>query len=272
MTGAGEPARGKTPAPAPAGAARRAGARLASFLRFLPALPAAARRCLSPRASSSRRRGLPAALRAGAGIALLLLAALAALPSPAEAQNVLVSNLGDRSGSGRNDIFAQSFTTGDHAQGYILSSVGIRTNTTAGAINTFRVRILEDSSGNPGSTVIATLIGPAAGIRNVVTVFTAPSDTTLAANTTYYVEAGQTDGTGGFNHVTTSSNAEDSGASSSWSIGNGRYRRDSESDSWSSRNSSARIAINGFAVNSAGDYTPPALRTDLAYLACPNRC
>ena len=34
---------------------------------------------------------MPAALRAGAGIALLLLAALAALPSPAEAQNVLVS-------------------------------------------------------------------------------------------------------------------------------------------------------------------------------------
>ena len=104
--------------------------------------------------------------------------------------------------------------------------------------------------------------------RNVrSTVFTAPSNTTLAANTTYYVEAGQTDGTGGLpDHVTTSSNAEDSGASSRrWSIGNGRYRRDNETDSWSSRNSSAQffncIAINGFAVNSAGDYTPPALRT-----------
>ena len=266
VTGAGAPARGVRPAPAPAGAARRAGARLASFLRFLPALTAAARRCLSPRASSSRRRGLPAAPRAGAGIALLLLAALTvigALPSPAAAQNVLVSNMGDRSGSGRNEIFAQPFTTGDHAQGYILSSVGIRTNTTAGDIDTFRVRILSDSSGNPGSTVIATLTGPAAGIRNVVTVFTAPSDTTLAANTTYYVEAGQTDGTGGFNHVTTSSNAEDSGASSGWSIGNGRYRRDSESDSWGSSTSSVRLRINGFAVNSAGDYTPPALRTSL---------
>ena len=47
----------------------------------------AARRCLSPRAVSSRRRGLPAALRAGAGIALLLVAALVAVPMPASAQS-----------------------------------------------------------------------------------------------------------------------------------------------------------------------------------------
>ena len=243
MTGVNAPARGGTPARAAAGAARRADGRLPS-----------ARRCLRPRASSSRR--------GAAGIALLLLAALAALPSPAQAQNVLVSNIGDRSGNSRNEIFAQPFRTGDHAQGYVLSSVGIRTNTTRGAIDTFRVRILEDSNGNPGSTVIATLTGPAAGIIRVITDFTATANTTLAANTTYYVEAAQTDGTGGFNSVTTSSNAEDSGAASGWSIGNHRYWRNSESDSWIFSPSSTRIRISGFAVNSAGDYTPPRRRSE----------
>ena len=52
-----------------------------------PAPAGAARRRLSPRAVSSRRGGLPAAAaRAGAGIALLLLAAVCAYSPRAEAQ------------------------------------------------------------------------------------------------------------------------------------------------------------------------------------------
>ena len=250
-------------APAPAGAARRAGARLASFLRFLPALPAAARRCLSPRASSSRRRGLPAALRAGAGIALLLLAALAALPSPAQAQNVLVSNTGQSRNTSFNDIFAQSFRTGGNTGGYILSSIGIRMGNFSGNPNTsnYRAEILSNSGSSPGSVAV-TLTNPSSFTKNGVSFFTAPPNTTMTANTTYWVKVAQTDGTDGLpDYWTTSSDSEDSGKASGWNIGNGHLKRENETDSWSNRSDSAIIRISGFAVNSVGDYTPPALRT-----------
>ena len=84
----------------------------------------------------------------------------------------------------------------------------------------YRVRILSDSSGNPGSTVIATLMNPSSFTRNSVNVFTALANTTLAANTTYYVEAAQTDGSGGLplsfaNFV----QREDSGSSSGGASG-----------------------------------------------------
>ena len=265
MTGAGAPARSVRPAPAPAGAAQRAGARLPSFLRFFPA---AARRCLSPPASSSRRGGLPAALRAGAGIALLLLAALAALPSPAQAQNVLVSNTEQSTTSEARRYFAQPFTTGGNTGGYILSNVGIGVGTAlgSGTISDFRARILADSSGSPGSTVIATLTNPSSFTANAVNVFSAPGNPTLAANTTYYVEFVKTSGGELFSAIAafdrTTSDSEDDGASSGWDIGDGTFWKSTRDASWNSSSGSvAQIRISGFAVNSAGDYTPPAVST-----------
>ena len=81
MTGGDRPARGGAPGPAAAGprpapsaSARPARGGLFSPFRCFEAVPAAVLRCLRPRAFSSRR--------AGAGIALLLLALAAALPSP----------------------------------------------------------------------------------------------------------------------------------------------------------------------------------------------
>ena len=126
----------------------------------------------------------------------------------------------------------------------------------------FRVRILSDSSGSPGSTVIATLTNPSSLSENAVNVFTALANTTLSANTTYYVEFDRISGSGQARVRSTSSDGEDAGASSGWSIGNTRHYRDfSSTSSWSSAQFSMSIRINGFAVNSAGDYTAPALRT-----------
>ena len=79
--------------PRPSPAARSPRGPSSSLLAYFAAVPAAALRCLSPdrgpgqapRAVSSRRRGpTAAALRAGAGIALLLLATLTALPAQAQ--------------------------------------------------------------------------------------------------------------------------------------------------------------------------------------------
>ena len=125
-----------------ASAPRRAGARLPSFLRFLPALPSV-RQCLRPPASSSRRGGLPAAaLRAGAGIALLLGAAF----GPATVHGQAVEFLGNdtqgtdvelKIGSGWDSVFNlrdgpvrrnQAFLTGSNPDGYLLTKLVLYMN------------------------------------------------------------------------------------------------------------------------------------------------
>ncbi len=125
-----------------ASAPRRAGARLPSFLRFLPALPSV-RQCLRPPASSSRRGGLPAAaLRAGAGIALLLGAAF----GPATVHGQAVEFLGNdtqgtdvelKIGSEWDSIFNrrdgpvrrnQAFRTGSNPDGYLLTKLVLYMN------------------------------------------------------------------------------------------------------------------------------------------------
>ncbi len=222
--------------------------------------PAAAAGAPAPRAPSSRRGGRPAtALRAGAGLALLLLAAMAALPSPAQAQNLMVSNTDGAFANSHSNIFAQSFTTGRHTTGYILHSVGIRL---AGGLNqtytgsNYRVRILSDSSGSPGTTVVATLTSPSSVKSLSVNVFTAPANTPLDADTTYWVEAAQTDGTGGLPDYQVTFSRNQNGQAN-WSVGNGSRSKTNASDSWESSTLAAQIQINGFAVTSAGDYTPP---------------
>ena len=272
MSGAEAPA--ARPGPGAAAAVPSAARGGLAFLRaFLPACiaafraaarrdpaPAAAAGAPAPRAPSSRRGGRPAAaLRAGAGLALLLLAAMAALPSPAQAQNLMVSNTDGAFTNSLSNIFAQSFRTGRHTTGYILHSVGIRLaggeNQTYTGSN-YRVRILSDSSGSPGTTVVATLTSPSSVKSGSVNVFTAPANSPLNANTTYWVEAAQTDGTGGLpDYQVTFSDTENGQAN--WSIGNFRSSKTNASDSWESSTAVAQIQINGFAVNSAGDYTPP---------------
>ena len=240
--------------------------RLSTILRSFVPVSEAARRCLRPRSSSSRRGGLPAAaLRAGAGIALLLLAALAALPSPAQAQYRLVSNTAQSESDTGNNIFALQFRTGGHRGDYVLSSVGIRLGNFSGTPNTsnYRVRILSATldSDNPGSTVIATLSNPSSFTRNAVNVFTAPGNTTLAWSRRYFVEAAQTDGTGGLPEYSRTLSDSDVGESG-WSFYTVQRERDSETDSWTGESRTARIQINGFAANPSGDYTPPRLRSD----------
>ena len=180
----------------------------------------------------------------------------------------MVSNTGQAATTSSDFIFAQPFTTGGNTGGYLLSSVGIALGNFSGTPTTsnYRVRIFSDSSGSPGiNSVFATLGRPSSFTKNAVNVFPVLDTVTLARNTTYYVEASQTDGTGGLpEYSRTTSRSEDTGASSGWSIGDTRFsrRNNSEVDPWvSTSHSVARIRISGFAVNSAGDYTPPALRT-----------
>ena len=192
-----------------------------------------------------------AALRAW-GTAALLLAALAALPSPALAQTVtLVSN----SGQGTNNFTsssrnrAQRFTTGTNAAGYWLDGIafrGVRHNVS------FTARVFTvNAQGNRDQEVAA--LSRTGGFDTTNVAFDAPDNTRLRANTTYTVVV---DPSGSRSFGATNSNNQDAGAAAGWSIADGSEQV--VSGSWSSAgNKSLKIVVTGEnAVNTAATGAP----------------
>ena len=149
----------------------------------MPHPPPAGRRVPCPRLS--RGAASPGSARALAAAALLALTGALSVPQSADAQTVaaLVSNTGETVGSQVTSIAAQPFTTGSAA---VLASVDIRLGAIAGT-GPPRVRILQDDSGSPGAELV-TLVNPSSIVNEAVNNFTAPANTTLLADTTYYVE------------------------------------------------------------------------------------
>ena len=148
----------------------------------------------------------------------------------------LVSNLGRTRNFSSSLItadIAQGFTTGAHPAGYVLDSVGVDfANTPAGV----SVKI---ATGLPSATnVVATLTNPTSLGSGALT-FTAPADTVLEANTTYWVVV---EATSGLISVT-NSGAEDAGGANGWSIGNSRRTR--SGTSWGSSSSPLKISVHG---------------------------
>ncbi|MYJ24101.1 MAG: hypothetical protein F4080_00805, partial [Holophagales bacterium] len=198
-------------------------------------------------------------LRRGLLSALLCLPLLAPFAPNAAAQTAtaFVSNLGQTASStdfvSLSTDVAQSFTTGSHATGYKLTSVDVEFDTIlqAGTHSTFTVAIHEDSSGSPG-TQVGTLTVPSisSGSGQTITFAASGSGLDLAANTQYWVVLDVT-ASGTLSSVEdlhlTTSNAEDAGAASGWSIGNTHLARSWNASSWSSQNHAAQIQINGTA-------------------------
>ncbi len=190
---------------------------------------------------------------------MLLLAAamvLSGSPQQAEAQTApqtLVSNTGqlvDGLGGMSND-HAQAFTSGDHSMGYTLTSVDIyfREISDIRFWSNSEVTIRSDSSGSPG-TVLATLTDPPASTFTYASrTFTAPGQgLRIAPNTQYWVvlDVNSTNLLGNNSIGNTTSDAEDSGAASGWSIHNsGHYRTRNSTGGWTSFSSSRVIAIKG---------------------------
>ena len=163
----------------------------------------------------------------------------------------LISNIG-KANSG-NAAFsagnsAQGFTTGASPAGYTLDSIEL----VAIAALDSRIRVLVRET-SPSGTRVASLSNPSSVAAGTLT-FSAPSGSTLAASTTYYVVLENpgtiTDGSLGI----TTSTAEDSGGRPGWSIEDTRRR--SSGSTWSSVSNPLRIRVNG----SAKDATAPALR------------
>ncbi len=162
--------------------------------------------------------GIPAAVL----FALPLLFGFAT--TAAEAQTVtVVSNLDNTfTADGLNGRHAQSFITGANSRGYLLSSVRIYLDAFALVSGTTPVVVIRaDSNGRPGDVVV-TLTNPDSFPSNNPgrATFTAPADTTLAANTTYWMVINDTEGSLNWRHTTDGSETGLSG----WSMGAAKRR------------------------------------------------
>ena len=132
---------------------------------------------------------------------------------------------------------AQAFTTGAEANGYTLSSIGIKFFTisqtaTAGGHLVATLNAVA-SNGNPGAS-LCTLSDPATFTGSGVQTFDAPVGCpTLVASTTYFVVIERVqDNLQSINLSLATANSEDTGGAAGWSIGNRRHNLQS-GESWS---------------------------------------
>ena len=197
------------------------------------------------RIGRERTRGLPTApvrvrrvASASLWISLLALAALLLAIPVADAQTpqTLVSNF-DASEVPLNlptIELAQGFTTGPNLAGYTLVSIVMEFET---APSTLNARLL---TGLPNAAnEVATLIDPVSlTVRNIE--FTAPADTVLAPNTTYFLAF---QGTGG-NAIFTAPGPVDSGGAPGWTIDNQSYGL--MGSMWISRAVVSKFGVNGY--------------------------
>ena len=205
----------------------RAGVR--RLLRVPGAVFAGLRRWPAARGSSPPRRGSAASLRAVAGVVLLLIFAVAAVPAQAQVDLVtLVKNIDETPKtnlflSGGVSKLAQKFTTGSNR--YTITSARLTIYARSG----LEVSISTESGGNPSSTVF-TFTNPeriANGRRNTFTVPASESAAaTLAANTDYFVVFAHSSGNrGDYAWQLTSSEAQsgvddNDDGTADWSIAN----------------------------------------------------
>ena len=187
------------------------------------------------------------------------------LAAPAQAQQVLISNIG-QTGAGtagvlRTGEYAQSFTTGGHDPGYTLSSVEwVFQNTQHNDL--FRknnpritVTIQNDSGGEPGTTVLGTLTLPSSSpspfVQPSTFRFAAPGNgIRLKPSTTYFVVLGNNGMVDtGTRLQQINSDAEDEGGADGFSIGDSSHSRPGSNFVWGPWHQALQIGINGSRVS-----------------------
>ena len=207
------------------------------------------------RASASwRRRGRCLAARGLAAGLLVTVAALLALPLPAQAQKTtFVSNTGQSTDPDVREVGpyftlwqlqAQQFRTGDNEGGYTLSAIQVRVDD-FGSASSPKVSIYTTSSGNPGSSLYV-LTNPATLNDDAINTFRAPANATLEKDTAYFVvfeEVGS--GDAGYDLEVTTSDAQDSGMASGWNITNSSLQRSTTTTAWSGLAGKLKIAVRG---------------------------
>ena len=152
-------------------------------------------RRITGRAGSSARGAEPhdRRLRRGPAAALVLLCAVF-WAGEAAAQTTAVSNLGFV-GSNQLDMaedvaYAQGFTTGSASGGYVLHSIQVHFREGTSSPGDLRVQLRghSTSTGNPSAGVLSVTFTKPSDLGSAGSkTFTAPANTTLSANTTYYI-------------------------------------------------------------------------------------
>ena len=195
-------------------------------------------------ASPSGRFGVLAAL-------LVACAAGLGLAAPAQAADrVLVSNL-DQSASSRFAIpgieYAQSFTTA--GAGALLSSIEVDLYQVPDTPANLTVSLWSADGSTPPRPLahLHPLSKPALSVG--LNTFSAPADTELAANTTYFIHLVDTSGSATSVRATapelTAGTAEDGVSVSGWSIADQRFDRERGEPIWESRSTLMRMKVNG---------------------------
>ena len=192
-----------------------------------------------------------------AAVALLALSGSLALPAAAQAQTAttFVSNIEEVQLRGNVSIQAQRFITGSNTSGYTLSEVVLR-RVSGGQGSATYVKVRRGTASAPGdasSDLVANLSTP--GGSSLVASFTAPANTTLAANTFYWVVVNEGRGSRMSVGGTESDGQTDTAEDPDWGIAHERLWKNSDSDAWGSSSIAVMIAIKGFTAESA----PPTL-------------
>lgn len=221
---------------------------IALVIRRLTAVPALKfLALLTSRHHSTERRKpavAPTALRLAGPLFASLCLLFAAFGDQAQSPEVLVSNFATTGSYSAFVVSSQPFTTGTNAAGYRLTSVELYLfNNNQGDL---LVRIIPSASdGTPDtsdSTQYIQLTNPPTFVGETANAFTAPADTTLAANTTYHVVIERP----GLNAVRTNGQSSENPAAAGWSIGDSRYGAESfPPSSWSTNEHAIEIRVNG---------------------------
>ena len=176
--------------------------------------------------------------------------------------DVLVRNTGQtRESTGEDfdnlspDVIAQAFTTGAHANGYNLDSIGVHFFSTGigFSASTLSATLNADGSGEPGAA-LCSLTRPATFANSGLNTFSVPETgttcPTLDANTTYWFAVQNTGITAHLSN--TDSDDEDPGGAAGWSISNSHTQRQGPASS----NPGAWINIGGHAIIIEVEGTP----------------
>ncbi len=181
--------------------------------------------------------------------ALLLIPLLAGgFVSQASAQTptTFVQNFSESGGFDNfNARYATSFTTGSNVFGYTLSSVyiGFHRNTGSGTVVAIREN---NGSGEPGGLFV-TLNNPSTFNTGGRHQFTAPVDTTLSANTTYWVVVNDS---GGSTIRMSRTTADGETGESGWSISD--HGLSGSLNNWTRSDSKNYLIVEGFVKTAPG--------------------
>ena len=178
----------------------------------------------------------------------MVVAGLLAVSTTAQAQTAttFVSNTGETGTGPNNEFLAQSFITGANAGGYMISEVELMLGFLP-SVDTL-VRIRRGDAGGVPHDLVATLTNPATLTLSQLNTFTAPTGTTLAANTTYWItlnEGISVASRAWFEQTSSDGQTGETG----WSIGDGYLSRTDETQTWSMSPLSLLIAVRGTAID-----------------------